>query len=205
MVAQLANERLDERSSENNHAAPYPEFAEYDCLSCHQTLRFEQSALSTSRGEPAWNPWALAGISRKLGRSETLRLQMELNESNLAGRQQLLADLARTADEAARKAYREPTRTKLRPLLTGAAPISDVHDALISYLELRAGWQDPEIRDALPQTLVQTFEQELSALGNHALRLGNRGESLLNPVSEFDAGLFQQRRQGLLQLLEKAP
>ncbi len=133
-----------------------------------------------------------------------MRLQIDLTESNREHRRQLLIELSTTSTQAAQAAYRGTTSTLLRSWRTDESPITDVHEAIIWYLGLRAGSQDPAFRGSLPPDLLPSLDEKLAALQSCVVRLGDAGESMLTPVGEFDLDRFQQHRQGLLQLLDQA-
>ncbi|HZL87881.1 MAG TPA: multiheme c-type cytochrome [Pirellulaceae bacterium] len=63
-------ERALEADGDARSAATWPEFAEFDCLACHQRLRPAKVAGSraelTTAGKPRWQPWNLALAPRLL-------------------------------------------------------------------------------------------------------------------------------------------
>lgn len=205
MSARLANERLADAEALPPETPPDPEFADYDCLSCHRWLSAARAEVPASRGAPDWNPWSVAGAFPQVKAQEVLRLQAEAPDSILSQRHQWLAELADDAEQAAAQAFENATPVLLQSLLSDPAAKTDVHHAMVWYLELQAGWRDPEIRKAVPASQLGAVDQQLSAMGKLVLRVGTPGEALLNPITEFDEDVFQKQRQELIQLLKSVP
>jgi hypothetical protein len=109
-------------SAKTSETTAWPEFAEYDCNSCHHLLRPDH-ALGGNRGTPVWGTWQRA-LGQLPGNLEALNAEMAkllpdpgttaqlasdgrltmdrlaptlLRESQLPERSKLLADLAREA------------------------------------------------------------------------------------------------------------
>ncbi|WP_218933950.1 cytochrome c family protein [Rubripirellula lacrimiformis] len=134
-----------------DHSVPWPEFADYDCFACHQSLSIEEfklpprdrtkSPLHVSDGLPVWNSW------------HTVR-QLELRDSpdllqKLSPHQSDPPQIAKSGLSLAQK-YRQVAKSKLTETAKPYDSIRDVlrlirtrqpvdwHEAAILYLDLDA-------------------------------------------------------------------
>ncbi|WP_161604433.1 multiheme c-type cytochrome [Roseiconus nitratireducens] len=165
-AAELAAERAEDSLADAS--LPWPEFTEYDCFACHQTLRTSSPLASPdgiSDGLPIWNAWYTAGQIDLRGRRETLEL-LSPRESDPERISRIGAQLARRYREHAERLEgdtADPAEALQQTVgrLSRHAP-SDWHSAASDYLLLRAAVIDFE-RTVDPRT-AQALKDAMTAL-----------------------------------------
>jgi hypothetical protein len=185
--ADAALQLLHGRAARSHHEkesatapAPWPEFSEYSCLSCHQrlqpvdenqTLRLSQNR-SIAAGQPEWNPWFLVLPLQKASTDEsdslpasfaawgTLRTRMKpllaTNAQDIEGstdsvRRQLFTDFGYLANAGLRYSPPVFSQNDLVQAIRAAAPRAESWESLCQvFLALQAA--DREYQDTLRRT-----------------------------------------------------
>ena len=101
-------------ADEQQTGAPWPEFAEYSCFSCHQRLRGDEK----SGGLPEWGQWNFVWLESSAKPKELIALREEMKKSFVGD-----SGIIKTKTNAARQVlapslFSEPaTSSRLLPLL----------------------------------------------------------------------------------------
>lgn len=177
-AASLSSERASAHLADP--AVPWPEFADYDCFACHQSLSISEfslpprgknkSPLHVSDGLPVWNSWhSVNQLELRDDRALLEKLSPHRSDPTL---------LANSGPALAKK-YRQLARQRLAETpdakeaargvlaqLRESAPV-DWHQAAVQYLEIDAALRDfTKTAPDSPQTvalvrLVRAAEAEL--------------------------------------------
>lgn len=157
LFSQRATDHLERPTN-----VPWPELADYDCFSCHQSLSIRSyqlpadevrlSDLQVSEGLPIWNAWHSL-LQLNLRGHRTMRYDLSPQGSDPRKAAVTGARIAREYREAAATAAREKTEPgrvalTLQDQLEREAP-HDWHEAAIQYLRIDALLHDLELQHNL--------------------------------------------------------
>ncbi|GAA5511122.1 multiheme c-type cytochrome [Novipirellula caenicola] len=209
-AAKLASERASDHLQDPT--VPWPEFADYDCFACHQSLSIrnfqvplsnrKKSPLHVSDGLPVWNAWH--SVNQLELRENTALLEKlsphRSDPKQIAASGQTLAVKYRKIAQQLASETVDP-REKLSSMqqrLQDQPPPVDWHQAAIEYLELDAllrdfnamhsgSLQEPESLQELEQSL--RFQPEPSA--------GSGG--VMQSPADFDPAKFRRMILRILQ------
>ena len=223
-AASLASERANDHLADHS-AAPWPEFSDYDCFACHQSLSMREyqlprradggrkTPLHVSEGLPVWNSWHTVG--NELEMRETRRalevlspprsdpakiapLAKQIAERFL-GKAKERMDAAET--DAAIRQIAEQTIRAVQRDLQASAP-HDWHQAAIQYMDLDAAARDLE-RSQETEWLGRSLARSLATI-ERQLRFDppdeDAAEIKRQSPAHFDPSAF---RANLLRLLNE--
>lgn len=200
-ASELAAERADVHTTDSSVpnsillSVPWPEFSDYDCFGCHQSLRTlspRTSLLKISDGLPIWNSWHSVGQIELYGKPDRLKKLSPHRSSP-----ETIADLgAKIAKIHRDKADGEFETAKPRDVFDSIVsrikqrPPFDWHEAAVEYLNLDAAVSDIESAENLEGS--NSLRIGIQYLGK-LLRYGDtpsKERSYLSPA-KFDPGEFQ--------------
>lgn len=185
---------------------PWPEFADYDCFACHQSLSIAEyklpptdikSPLHVSDGLPVWNSWHTVNQLELRGKRDRL-LKLSPHKSKPNDVIAVGGGLAKIQLEQAAKYQTQEFDTaaihnELIAQLRTSAPV-DWHEAAVQYLE-----EDAVVREleSNPATAAQgeKFRVSLNQV-EKALRFDpvqtSGQKSRYNSPTKFDPAVFQE-------------
>lgn len=126
-------------TDELRKGASWPEFAEYDCFSCHQRLR-PADIRQLARGLPEWKPWSLAWLETSGGTAELSELRARMGTA-FAAEPNALAPQVKLARQSLPATLLQPeaTSSQLLSLLVQPGKNDNSWEALCQrYLAQRA-------------------------------------------------------------------
>jgi hypothetical protein len=133
--------------ADDKPAASWPEFAEFDCLACHQRLRPANVATPrvdlTSRGMPRWQPWNLALAPRLLKEVPAGDISLATTPEDAVGH----ATSLRTALD------KHPLVLSLSSAAEGSSPAFTAED-LLKLVEAPAAGERPNWATACQELLA---------------------------------------------------
>jgi hypothetical protein len=127
-------------AEDHGAGASWPEFAEYDCFSCHQRLRpVEGNRKAPAAGFPEWGDWNLAFVAANAEAKELNALRAEMKKAYAAQPEAVEIGAASTRKALAMiLLMEEPTSNKLLELLDRSGPTSKSWEVLCQrYLAQR--------------------------------------------------------------------
>jgi hypothetical protein len=161
-TAELLAERAKKAQANHDPAkftfpAPWPEFAEYNCFSCHQQLRSGAEELWTKRptdrrGVPAWGGWNTLPLELFVGRNSSI-LPEPANESPLFKIQTQMAPFVGVELERT-KTVADEALTYLRNTAVGSGTLS--------LTELLSGTVPLQTQDVAPPRIVNPTWEAVS-------------------------------------------
>lgn len=168
-AATLAHERIQD--AVNGANVPIPEFADYDCFACHQSLSMDQYNLKTtgalvSAGMPYWNSWHAMGQKTLSGDERKL---LAPTSSTAAKANELSQLLTKVADQFWAQASEQASgdfdpMDELKVTVQGLSPGDDWHQAAVKYLDMEASLRQLAIDDPKYQTIQGEFQSKISPM-----------------------------------------
>ena len=205
-AARLAAERAQDhlgKEATDSVPVPWPEFSDYDCYACHQSLRWDQyqvplgerSPLRVGDGLPIWNSWHTVG-QKKLSNLKALAPN-HVNAAVLAKAGERLAGQFLAQARAVEVAAPDPPQVTLERIRSQLERVpEDWHEAAVVFLDLDAVLRDQPRRDPGVKSRVEPIVEQLRG----SLQFG---ESLASP-RDFDyeqANVFRQQALKLIHAL----
>ena len=223
-AASLASERADDHLSDRS-AAPWPEFSDYDCFACHQSLSMREyllpprsdgtrkTPLHVSDGLPVWNSWHTVGNELEMRENRRALEVLSPHRSDPAKIAPLAKQIAERflrkatermaaaeSDAAIRKTA-ERTIQAVQRDLQASAP-HDWQQAAIQYLDLDAAARDLQ-RSRETERRGRSLAQSLARI-ERLLRFDSHDEVAADmqrqSPAHFDPSAF---RVNLLRLLNE--
>jgi hypothetical protein len=186
----LAGQRAADHAAEANkpwdqRQVPWPEFSDYDCFACHQSLSIHQyllppsdpkSELRISDGLPIWNSW------HTVGQEQLTKNMLQALSPRQVDPAKLAAGAAKLADSYKQKAQTQAGQPGDAATFLAAAkarlaqPPRDWHEAAILYLDIDAALRELSQQDAA------TYKSQQQALID------------IQPMLQFSSGLHSPAR-----------
>ena len=126
-------------AEDHSAGVSWPEFAEYDCFSCHQKLRPVEGKIKSATGLPEWGQWSFAFVAASAEANELNALRAEMKKS-FASQPEAVEVRAASARKTLviSLLQKEVTSNKLLELLERPSATSKSWDALCQrYLAQR--------------------------------------------------------------------
>ena len=167
-AADLAGERAE--AFLQGETVPIPEFSDYDCFACHQSLSVEQfrlpmeanpSAMRVSSGLPLWNAWHTANAA----------LISDVHLQAVAPYRESAAELASAAAVVSEQFVKEAliqaesnhdAATELATVIARLRSEDDWHQAAANYLDLDAALRQLAKQDPRYLVLHQEFVADVA-------------------------------------------
>ena len=199
-AASLTSQRADDHQDDSS--VPWPEFADYDCFACHQSLSMEEfhvatrkrSSLHISDGLPIWNAWHSLGQVR-LRENVDILTRLSPHRSNPNDVAVLCRNLAKNLrNKAESQLDVQPEPVEVIRRRRDAEPPIDWNEAATVYLELDAALKDLPTSESVRNALHDRIEPLLRFDPQSSSR-----DRRWNSPREFDSKSFQSSIQDLLQ------